>query len=66
MNQIDEVRLLKVFHKVSYKSIADELGIRTNSLYNWMRGEYTFSKERQEALQRIINRYKGDYDGQNT
>ena len=66
MTQIDEVRLLKVFHRVSYASIAAELGIRTNSLYNWMRGTYTFSKERQEALQRIIERYKGDNDGQNT
>ena len=58
MSQIDEVRSLKVFHRVSYASIARELGITTNSLYNWMRGAYTFSKSRQEALQRIIDRYK--------
>lgn len=59
MSQIEEVRYLKVFHRVSYAAIARELGITTNSLYNWMRGAYTFSKARQEALQRIIDRYKG-------
>ena len=59
MSQIEEVRYLKVFHRVSYAAIARELGITTNSLYNWMRGAYTFSKSRQEALQRIIDRYKG-------
>lgn len=61
MSQIDEVRFLKVFHRVSYSAIARELGITTNSLYNWMRGAYSFSKSRQEALQRIIERYKGEY-----
>lgn len=58
MTQIDEVRLLKALHKVSYKAIAEELGIKTNSLYNWMRGSYSLSQKRQEALQAIINRYK--------
>ena len=45
MDQITEVKLLKALHNVSYGSVAKELGINRNSLYNWMRGAYSFSKE---------------------
>lgn len=58
MDQITEVKLLKALHNVSYGSVAKELGINRNSLYNWMRGAYSFSKEKQETLQDIIDRYK--------
>ena len=58
MSQIDEVRLLKALHRVSYTSIAEELGIRRSSFYNWMRGTYKFSQNRQRALQQIIDKYK--------
>lgn len=58
MDQIKQVRLLKAIHNVSYGSIAEELGITRNSLYNWMRGSYEFSKQKQQALQQIIDRYE--------
>ncbi len=58
MNQIKEVRLLKALYNVSYSDIAEELGITRNSLYNWMRGSYSFSKQKQQTLQEIIDRYE--------
>ena len=39
----EKVKLLKVYKNVSYKVIAQKLGVKTKSLYNWLHGEYTFS-----------------------
>ena len=58
MDQIKKVRLLKALYNVSYGSIAEELGITRNSLYNWMRGSYSLSKQKQQALQQIIDRFE--------
>ena len=33
-----EVKMFKVIHNVSYKQIADELGIKQRSIYNWLAG----------------------------
>ncbi len=49
------VRLLKALQGVSYKEIAYYLEITTNSLYNWLRGQYDLSPERQDDLNDILN-----------
>lgn len=64
--QIKEVRLLKALHNISYTAIAAELGVKQNSFFSWLRGQYQFSPKRSAQLQKIIDRYKEEYDGQNT
>lgn len=53
------VRLLKVYKNVSYKDIAQRLGIRTNSFYNWLRGEYSFSQGTANKLKYIVAEMDG-------
>jgi len=33
-----EVKLIRAFYGIKYKTIADELGIKARSLYNWLAG----------------------------
>ena len=49
-----EVKLLKALQGVSYKELADYLEIRQDSFYNWLKGYYNFSYERQLMLYDII------------
>lgn len=54
----DKLRLkckeLKILQDISYSEIADQLKIKRNSFYNWMKGYYDFSQETQERLLAII------------
>ena len=45
---------LKCFQGVSYIEIAEHLEIKKNSFYNWLKGQYTFSQERQNRLKEVI------------
>ena len=49
----NEVKLLKVYKDVSYKQIAQLLGIKAKSFYNWLHGEYNFSEHTAEKLHSI-------------
>lgn len=49
-----EVKLLKVYKNVSYKQLAEDLGIKTKSFYNWLHGEYSFSDKTAERLHNIL------------
>lgn len=49
-----EVKLLKALQGVSYKELADYLEIRQDSFYNWLKGYYNFSYERQLMLYDVI------------
>ena len=49
-----EVKLLKALHGISYKEIAEFLEIRLDSFYNWLKGYYEFSEERQRRLLDVI------------
>lgn len=49
-----KVRLLKVYKNISYKDLSKRLGIKTNSFYNWLRGEYSFSQETAKRLKYIV------------
>lgn len=49
-----EVKLLKALQGISYKEIAEFLEIRQDSFYNWLKGYYEFSEERQRRLFDVI------------
>ena len=50
-----KVKELKLFQNVPYKEIAELLDIKTNSLYNWLKCQYSFSETRKKQLEDIIN-----------
>ena len=49
-----EVKLLKALQGISYKDVAEFLEIRQDSFYNWLKGYYEFSEERQRRLLDVI------------
>lgn len=49
-----DVKLLKALQGVSYKEVAEYLEIRQDSFYNWLKGYYEFSEERQRRLLDVI------------
>ena len=49
-----EVKLLKALQGISYKEVAEFLEIRQASFYNWLKGYYEFSEERQRRLLDVI------------
>lgn len=54
-----DIKELKIHYDVNYKNIAEQLGIAKNSFYNWIKGYYNLSTNKQIELQKIINKYKG-------
>ena len=53
-----DVKLLKATQNISYKEIAYYLEVKTNSLYNWLRGSYDFSHSRKIKLEDILTNLK--------
>ena len=53
-----EVRLLKALQNISYKEIAELLGIKQDSLYSWLKGYYDFGTFKHNHLQQIIDYLK--------
>lgn len=49
-----KVKLLKVKKDVSYLQLANELGIKRNSFYNWLKGYYDLSFTKLKNLIQII------------
>ena len=49
-----QCRELKIYQGVKYSEIADYLEIKKNSFYNWLKGYYEFSEERQRRLLDVI------------
>lgn len=54
-----EVKLLKVNKNISYKELSKRLDIKTNSFYNWLHNEYSFSQETANRLKYIIQEIEG-------
>lgn len=54
----NECKYLKCYKDISYKQIADQLGIKQDSFYNWLKGYYSFSYKRRVQLQYIISALK--------
>ena len=49
-----QCKLLKALQGVSYKELAENLEIKTDSFYCWLKGYYNFGYEKQDRLQEII------------
>ena len=49
-----DVKLLKALQSVSYTEIAGYLEIHKNSFYNWLKGYYNLSAEKEKRLIEII------------
>ena len=49
MNNIlrKQVKELKVYQDIKYIELAEYLEIKPNSFYNWLKGQYDFSFDRQ-------------------
>ena len=43
-----KVKELKVYQDITYKELAEYLEIQRNSFYNWLKGYYNFSEEKQQ------------------
>lgn len=50
-----EVKMLKALQGVSYTDIACDLEIHRNSFYNWLKGHYELSYDKEKRLIEIIN-----------
>lgn len=53
-----QVKLLKALQNISYKEIAEYLEIKQDSFYNWLKGYYNLSAEKQDRLKDIISNIK--------
>lgn len=51
----NKVKILKALQGVSYTSIAEDLEIHRNSFYNWLKGYYNLSAEKEKRLLEIID-----------
>jgi transcriptional regulator with XRE-family HTH domain len=49
------VRILKALQNVTYTEIAEHLEISRNSFYNWLKGYYNLSADKENRLNEIIN-----------
>lgn len=49
------VKMFKVLHNITYKQLADELGIKQRSMYNWLAGQFDFSDSKKRKLYKYIN-----------
>ena len=61
MNNCDlrtQVKELKCFQNVTYKKIAELLGITYGSFVNYLHGQYELGEEKNNKLQEIINELK--------
>lgn len=51
-----KVKMLKVLQDIKYTDLAKGLGIHSHSFYNWLKGYYEFSKEREYQLHEMIDK----------
>lgn len=52
----DKVKYVRAFHGITYKHLADLLGVKQKSFYSWLRAEYDFSYDRAKELSVIIQK----------
>ena len=50
-----KVRLLKAQEQITYKEIADAIGIKQRSMYNWIAGQYDFSSSKKRLLSNYLS-----------
>lgn len=50
-----KVRLLKALGQINaYVELAEIIGIKSKSFYNWLRGEYNLSEDKEILLREIV------------
>jgi transposase len=49
-----QIKILKALQSISYGEIAEHLEIHRNSFYNWLKGYYNLSAEKEKRLIEII------------
>ena len=55
-NLRQKVRILKAIGQIdSYLELAEIIGIKKKSLYNWLRSEYELGEQKLKALENIVN-----------
>ena len=60
MNKNDELRqkvkFLKALGQIdTYIEVAEVLGIKKKSLYNWLRGDFNLSDEKERILEELVS-----------
>lgn len=50
-----EIKILKALQNISYAEISEYLEINKNSFYNWLKGYYNLSTEKEKRLIEIIS-----------
>lgn len=53
-----EVKLLKAFNGISYTAFAEAIGVKQNSFYAWLRGQYDFGFYTEQELKQFIFKLK--------
>lgn len=53
-----EVKLLKAFNGISYTAFAEAIGVKQNSFYAWLRGQYDFGFYTEQTLKQFISKQK--------
>lgn len=49
-----KVKEVKAFYGVSYKELAEKIGIKTTSFYSWLKGYFDLSLKKQAKLFEIL------------
>lgn len=50
-----QVKILKAVQGISYGELSEYLEIKKQSFYNWLKGQYELSREKENRLCEIIN-----------
>lgn len=51
-----EIRILKAIEQIdSFAELADMIGIKIHSFYNWLNGYYNLSSDKKRCLKNIVD-----------
>lgn len=53
-----EVKIIKALQNITYTEMAEHLEISRSAFYNWVAGQYSLSKEKEQRLAEIIEMIK--------
>lgn len=53
-----EVKLLKAFNGITYKTFSEAIGVQNSSFYAWLKGQYDFGFYTESALKDFIRQMK--------
>ena len=53
-----KVKTMKIFEGISYKTFSKILGIKQNSFYGWLKGNFNLSDTNKRKLEQYLAEYK--------